>query len=110
MMGNALIGRLYHSLRRRKVPILFGAAIKDLLGDTRGITGARVEIEQDAAEGPAGLGRVAPSEGGADSGQELRQAEGLGHVVDRPEIEAHHLVDLARPRREHEHRRRHPRA
>ena len=44
MMGNALIGRLFHSLRKRKVPILFGARIADLIGDARGITGARVSV------------------------------------------------------------------
>lgn len=44
MMGNALIGRLFYSLRKRKVPILFGARIADLIGDARGITGARVKL------------------------------------------------------------------
>jgi succinate dehydrogenase/fumarate reductase flavoprotein subunit len=44
MMGNALIGRLFYSLRRRKVPVLFGARITDLLGDTGGIIGARVSV------------------------------------------------------------------
>jgi len=44
MMGNALIGRLYLSLRRRRVPILFDAAIVDVLGDKRGVTGARLSV------------------------------------------------------------------
>src|SRR6476659_6182902 len=44
MMGNALIGRLFFSLRKRKVPVLFGARITDLIGDARGITGAHVSV------------------------------------------------------------------
>jgi succinate dehydrogenase/fumarate reductase flavoprotein subunit len=42
MMGNALVARLYYSLKKRNVPILFGAALTDLVGDERGITGARL--------------------------------------------------------------------
>lgn len=45
MMGNALVGRLYDSLRRRKVSILFGASIVDLAGDRNGVTGARVNLD-----------------------------------------------------------------
>ncbi len=45
MMGNALIGRLFYSLRKRKVPILFDATIVELTGDRRGVKGARIEIE-----------------------------------------------------------------
>jgi succinate dehydrogenase/fumarate reductase flavoprotein subunit len=44
MMGNALIGRLFHSLRKRKVPILFGARLTDLVGDARGVVGARMSV------------------------------------------------------------------
>jgi succinate dehydrogenase/fumarate reductase flavoprotein subunit len=44
MMGNALIGRLFYSLRKRKVPLLFGARIADVIGDAHGITGARVSV------------------------------------------------------------------
>ena len=44
MMGNALIGRLFYSLRKRNVPILFGAAITDLVGDRNGVTGARIRV------------------------------------------------------------------
>src|SRR5262249_30011660 len=43
-MGNALIGRLLYSLRKRKVPILFGARITDLVGSAHGVTGARVIV------------------------------------------------------------------
>ncbi len=44
MMGNALIGRLFYALRQRKVPILFEASIVDVLGDRRGVTGARLNV------------------------------------------------------------------
>ncbi len=42
MMGNALVARLYYSLKKRNVPILFGAALAELTGDAHGITGARL--------------------------------------------------------------------
>ena len=42
VMGNALIGRLYYSLKQNSVPILFEAALEDLLDDAEGITGARL--------------------------------------------------------------------
>ena len=42
MMGNALVGRLFYSLRRHNVPIMFDAAIVDLAGDRGGVTGARL--------------------------------------------------------------------
>jgi succinate dehydrogenase/fumarate reductase flavoprotein subunit len=45
MMGNALIGRLFYSLRKRNVPILFQASIVDLVGDRRGVTGARLNVD-----------------------------------------------------------------
>ena len=44
MMGNALIARLLYSLRKRKVPILFDAAIVDFIGDRHGISGARIVL------------------------------------------------------------------
>jgi len=43
MMGNALVARLFYSLRRRRVPIMFDAAIADLVGDRDGVTGARLK-------------------------------------------------------------------
>ena len=42
MMGNALIARLFFSLRQRNVPIMFDASIVDLAGDRDGVTGARL--------------------------------------------------------------------
>jgi succinate dehydrogenase/fumarate reductase flavoprotein subunit len=44
MMGNALVARLYQSLRKRNVKFLFDAAIVDLIGDKDGITGARLRV------------------------------------------------------------------
>ncbi|HTP81518.1 MAG TPA: FAD-dependent oxidoreductase [Alphaproteobacteria bacterium] len=44
MMGNALIARLFYSLKKRRVPILFGAEIADVLGDRRAVNGARLRI------------------------------------------------------------------
>src|SRR5258708_30701123 len=41
MMGNALIARLFYSLRQRGVPILFGAAITAVLCDPHGVARAR---------------------------------------------------------------------
>jgi succinate dehydrogenase/fumarate reductase flavoprotein subunit len=43
MMGNALVARLFYSLRRHNVPIMFDAAIVDLAGDQRVVTGARLK-------------------------------------------------------------------
>jgi succinate dehydrogenase/fumarate reductase flavoprotein subunit len=43
-MGNALVARLFASLRKRAVPILFGAAITDLLGDRQAVRGARIRL------------------------------------------------------------------
>src|SRR5262245_11865190 len=45
MMGNALIGRLYYNLQKRKVPILYDAPIGELIGDQSGIKGARLRMD-----------------------------------------------------------------
>jgi succinate dehydrogenase/fumarate reductase flavoprotein subunit len=44
MMGNALIGRLFYSLRKRNVPILFDASIIDVIGGRQGVAGARIRV------------------------------------------------------------------
>jgi succinate dehydrogenase/fumarate reductase flavoprotein subunit len=44
MMGNALIGRLFYSLRKREVSILFDASVVELTGDRRGIKGAHLKV------------------------------------------------------------------
>jgi succinate dehydrogenase/fumarate reductase flavoprotein subunit len=43
-MGNALMARLYFSLRMRNVPILFDAPIVDVIGGRDGVTGARLRV------------------------------------------------------------------
>jgi len=48
VMGNALVAQLFHSLRKNGVPILFGAALDDLVTEDGRVTGAVVE----AASGP----------------------------------------------------------
>lgn len=45
VMGNALVARLYSSLRKAGVPILFGASVKELLRGPEGVTGAVLEEE-----------------------------------------------------------------
>lgn len=47
MMGNALIARLFYSLRKRNVPILYGASIVDLIGDRSGVQGAYLKSGDD---------------------------------------------------------------
>ena len=42
MMGNALIARLFYSLRKRNVPVLYNASIAGIDGDRNGVTGVRV--------------------------------------------------------------------
>ena len=42
-MGNALVSRLYQSLRQRQVPVLFDTAVVDLVGDRHGVAGARLD-------------------------------------------------------------------
>jgi 3-oxosteroid 1-dehydrogenase len=44
VMGNALVGRLYYSLRTRNVPIAFDARLVELVKGTNGVEGAVVDI------------------------------------------------------------------
>ena len=44
MMGNALVGRLFYALRKRKVPILFDASIADVIGGRSGVSGVRLTV------------------------------------------------------------------
>ncbi len=44
VMGNALIARLFYSLQKQHVPILFGATIIDVLGNRRAVFGARIRL------------------------------------------------------------------
>jgi len=41
-MGNALVGRLYYSLLKRNVPVLFNAAIAELVREGERVSGARL--------------------------------------------------------------------
>lgn len=43
VMGNALVGRLFHSLRQRAVPIAFDTAVVELLRDGTRVAGAVLE-------------------------------------------------------------------
>lgn len=45
VMGNALVARLYYSLRKANVPIAFGMSVKELIRGPKGVTGA--VLEQD---------------------------------------------------------------
>lgn len=56
MMGNALIARLFYSLRKQDVPVLFGAPLADLVIRDGRVTGALVET-------PDGLLRVRARKG-----------------------------------------------
>ncbi len=47
-MGNALVGRLFYSLKQNGVPVLFGAALRDLVSGEGGVCGAVLET----ADGP----------------------------------------------------------
>lgn len=73
MMGNALIGRLFCSLRRRRVPILFGAQMTGLIGDARGVTGARMSVGGKEIAVTARRG-VVLSTGGYAHNKRLRDA------------------------------------
>jgi hypothetical protein len=43
VMGNALVAQLFHGLRENGVPILFGAALDDLVAEDGRVTGAVIE-------------------------------------------------------------------
>jgi succinate dehydrogenase/fumarate reductase flavoprotein subunit len=72
MMGNALIARLFHSLRKHNVPVLFDAAIVDLLGDKHGVIGARVNVSGKEISVKARKGVVLAT-GGYGHNEEFRR-------------------------------------
>lgn len=43
-MGNALVARLYFSLRKCNVPVVFHARIVDVIGNCDGVTGAKLRV------------------------------------------------------------------
>jgi succinate dehydrogenase/fumarate reductase flavoprotein subunit len=48
LMGNALVGQLYYSLRERKVPVLFNSPLIDLLREDGRIVGAVIDTPEGA--------------------------------------------------------------
>jgi succinate dehydrogenase/fumarate reductase flavoprotein subunit len=73
MMGNALIGRLFYSLRKRKVPILFDAPIVQIIGDRRRVTGARLKLDDREMSVTARRGVVLAT-GGYGHNKHFREA------------------------------------
>ena len=65
VMGNALVARLFHSLRRRGVPILFDTTLVDLVREGGRVTGAvlssgdRITARKGVVLATGGLGRNA---------------------------------------------------
>ena len=66
-MGNALVGRLYYSLRKRNVPVLFETAIVDLVREDGNVTGAVIEDENGRSRIRARKGVVLATGGFARS-------------------------------------------
>ena len=73
VMGNALVARLYYSLRKRGVPILFETAIEEMLGGREGVTGAVLRSKGDTIAVRARRGVVLAT-GGYARNSELRTA------------------------------------
>jgi succinate dehydrogenase/fumarate reductase flavoprotein subunit len=73
MMGNALIARLFYSLKKRNVPILFDASIVDLIGDRNGVNGARLDVAGKEISVKARKGVVLAT-GGYARNDEFRRA------------------------------------
>jgi succinate dehydrogenase/fumarate reductase flavoprotein subunit len=71
VMGNALVGRLYHSLRRRNVPIEYGAKLVELVSDGNRIEGAVVDIGDKRQTIRAGRGVILAT-GGFAPNEKLR--------------------------------------
>jgi succinate dehydrogenase/fumarate reductase flavoprotein subunit len=72
VMGNALVGRLYQSLRERKVPILFSSSARSLIEHQGRISGAVLQTPDGACEVSARAGLVLATGGYSHHG-ELRQ-------------------------------------
>jgi succinate dehydrogenase/fumarate reductase flavoprotein subunit len=73
MMGNALIARLFYSLKKRNVPILFDASIVGLIGDRNGVNGARLDVAGKEISVKARKGVVLAT-GGYARNDEFRRA------------------------------------
>lgn len=72
LMGNALVARLFYSLRQRKVPILFDAPLKELLLESGKAVGAIVDTPQGQKRIRARRGVVLAT-GGVAWNQALRK-------------------------------------
>jgi succinate dehydrogenase/fumarate reductase flavoprotein subunit len=72
-MGNALVGRLFHSLRKSNVPILFGTQLEALLREDRRVTGALLQRPDGALRVRVRRGVVLAT-GGFGQNRELRRA------------------------------------
>jgi succinate dehydrogenase/fumarate reductase flavoprotein subunit len=79
VMGNALAGRLYHSLKRRSVPVLTETQVIELIEDNGRITGARLQSGSTTAIVRCRRGVVLAT-GGISRNPELRRRllPGLG--------------------------------
>jgi succinate dehydrogenase/fumarate reductase flavoprotein subunit len=71
VMGNALVGRLFHSLRQRNVPIRYGATLRDLIIAEGRVVGAVADTSEGERRIEARHGVVLAS-GGFGGNQALR--------------------------------------
>lgn len=72
LMGNALVARLYYSLRQRNVPVLFNAPLKELIIEDGKVVGAQVSTPEGTRTIRARRGVVLAT-GGVAWNRELRQ-------------------------------------
>lgn len=73
VMGNALVAQLYYSLKRRDVPVLFGAALDDLIQEKGRVTGAALSSKTGSLRVRARKGVVLAT-GGLAHNTRLREA------------------------------------
>ncbi|MES2538478.1 MAG: FAD-dependent oxidoreductase [Pseudomonadota bacterium] len=73
VMGNALVARLFYSLRKANVPVAFNAGLQDLIVHSRQVQGAKVRIDGKETFIRARKGVVLAT-GGYAHNQELRAA------------------------------------
>jgi succinate dehydrogenase/fumarate reductase flavoprotein subunit len=71
-MGNALVGRLFHSLRQRRVPMLFDARVAELLREGGRVTGALIRRGAETVRVRARKGVVLAT-GGFGQNRALRE-------------------------------------
>ena len=72
VMGNALVSRLFYSLRQNQVPVLFDAQVKELVHEGPRVVGAVVEVSGQTRRIRARRGVVIAS-GGYGHNKRLRQ-------------------------------------